>query len=389
MTRRIVAITGTRAEYGSMRPVFEAIARAPELALELVVTGMHLSPRFHASLAEIVADDYCPRHVVAAFPHDDSRLAMAHALGQGLREMADVLDRIHPDAVLVQGDRGEMLAAALAAAHLDIPVVHMSGGDVSGSIDDSIRKAVTSFAHVHLTTCPESSARVMAMGEAPERVFEVGEPALDVIRTLQPVPLGRLAEDFALDADRPFILASQHPVTTEANESGAQVRATLEALTAFGMQTVFTHPNTDAGYEAIVEALAQWQPRDFLRVVPHAGSARYISLMRHAAVMVGNSSSGILEAASFGLPVVNIGTRQNGRTRACNVIDAGYESAQIAAAIARALGDPAFRAGLAGCVNPYGDGHCAERTVDILSRLRLHAGFTAKWLPRTEPILDP
>lgn len=312
---------------------------------------------------------------------------MARALGDGVTGMAECMARLDPDLVLVQGDRGEMLAAAMAAAHLDIPVVHMSGGDRTGSIDDTIRNALTSFAHVHLTTCAASSARVIAMGEAPERVFEVGEPGLDVILKLEPLPWPALAGTLGLDPDRPVILATQHPVTTEADRAGAQIQETLEALAATGMTTVFTHPNTDAGCEAIVRALESWGERSFLRVIPHLGSLRYLSLMRHAAVLVGNSSSGIIEAPSFRLPVVNVGTRQHARTRAVNVIDVGYDRGEIRAAIERALHDAEFRRGVAVCVNPYGDGHCAQRTVEILDRLQLDPGFTAKWLPRSEPIV--
>jgi UDP-N-acetylglucosamine 2-epimerase (non-hydrolysing)/GDP/UDP-N,N'-diacetylbacillosamine 2-epimerase (hydrolysing) len=167
------------------------------------------------------------------------------------------------------------------------------------------------------------------------------------------------------------------------------VRATLTALSQAGLQTVFTYPNTDAGYEAIIDALLHFQPRDFLRVIPHLGSQRYLSLMRCAAVLVGNSSSGILEAASFRLPVVNVGSRQHARTRACNVIDVACDAQAIRTAIDRALNDRDFRAGLSECVNPYGDGHCAQRTVDIISRLRLDSTFTAKWLSRSVPIVDP
>ena len=389
MMRKVLAITGSRAEYGAMRPVLRAIAQSPALGLELIVTGMHLSPRFSASLAEIEADAWARMHRIAIFAADGSNLAMARTLGESVTAMADAMARIAPDLVLVQGDRGEMLAAASAAAHLDVPVVHMSGGDRTGSIDDAIRSAITSFAHVHLTTCAESSARVVAMGEQSARVFEVGEPNLDVILGMEPLPWAALAREIGLDRERSFILATQHPVTTEAARAGEQVTETLEALAATRMQAVFTYPNTDAGGEAIVRALDAWSDRPFLRVVPPAGSTRYLSLMRNAAVLVGNSSSGIIEAPSFKIPVVNIGTRQHGRTRACNVIDAGYDRRQIGAAIERALGDSDFRAALSRCVNPYGDGHCAERTVRILERLRLDDTFTSKWLPRSEPIVDP
>jgi GDP/UDP-N,N'-diacetylbacillosamine 2-epimerase (hydrolysing) len=294
--------------------------------------------------------------------------------------MADVLLEVRPDIVLVQGDRGEMLAAASAAAHLNVAVVHMSGGDRTGTIDDAIRNAITSFAHVHLSTCDESSARLRAMGESGARVFQVGEPALDVILALQPIPRDVLCAELGLDHDRPIVLATQHSVTDRADRAGEDVKEILGALTDLGLQTVFTYPNTDSGHEAIVDALQSWQPRSFLHVVPHLGQLRYLSLMREAAMLVGNSSSGILEAPSFAVPVVNVGTRQHRRTRACNVIDAVCDRRAIRVAMERALHDESFRAGLANCVNPYGDGRCAERTAVILGSLRLGEALTAKWL---------
>jgi GDP/UDP-N,N'-diacetylbacillosamine 2-epimerase (hydrolysing) len=388
MKRRVLAVTGSRAEYGAMRPVFRAIASSPALALDMLVTGMHLAPQFRASLAEIEADDFSSRHVVDVRAADGSGLEMARALGEGVQRMAEVVARTAPDVVLVQGDRGEMLAAAMAAAHLNVPVVHMSGGDHTGSIDDAIRNAITAFAHVHLTTCAQSSQRLLAMGEAAGRVFEVGEPALDVILALEPMPSDALAAELRMDLHRPFALATQHPVTTEADAGASQITETLEALAQLRLPTVFTYPNTDAGCEAMTAVLESWRGRDFLRVVPHLGSQRYLSLMRVAAVLVGNSSSGIIEASSFRLPVVNIGTRQHRRTRAANVIDAAYDRVAIRAAIERALGDSAFRAGLALCRNPYGDGTCAARTADILARLRITPTLTAKWLDRGEPVID-
>lgn len=390
MTKRLVfAVTGSRAEYGSMRPVFQAIAAAPELELQLLVTGMHLVPQFRRSLDEIEADAFGSLHRLPVFPEDGTGAAMARALGQAVIASTEVLQSVRPDIVLLQGDRGEMLAAAMAAAHLNVPVVHMSGGDRTGTIDDAIRNAITSFAHVHLTTCDESSERLHGMGESAARIMQVGEPTLDVILGMTPLSREILCTELDLDGERPVVLATQHSVTDEADKAGAQVRETLAAITALGMQTVFTYPNTDSGYEAIVEALETWQPRANLRVVPHLGQLRYLSLMREAAVVVGNSSSGILEAPSFAVPVVNVGTRQHRRTRANNVIDAMCDRTAIEAAIRRALHDPVFRAGLRDCRNPYGDGRCAERTCDILRRLRLGRALTAKWLDDGAALLDP
>lgn len=387
--RRVLAVTGSRAEYGSMRPVFGAIASSIDLELQMLVTGMHLAPQFRHSLDEIEADAFGVLHRMPVYPENGAGAAMARALGQSVIAATEVLRSVLPDIVLLQGDRGEMLAAAVGAAHLNIPIVHMSGGDRTGTIDDAVRNAITSFAHVHLTTCSESSERLRSMGESSARILQVGEPALDVILGLTPLSREVLCAELDLDSERPIVLATQHSVTDEASAAGAQVRETLAALTSLGMQTVFTYPNTDSGYEAIVEALESWQPRANLRVVPHLGQLRYLSLMREAAVVVGNSSSGILEAPSFAVPVVNIGTRQHRRTRANNVIDATCDRSAIEGAIRRALHDLDFRAGLRDCRNPYGDGRCAERTSDILRRLRLGHALTAKWLDDGAALLDP
>ena len=385
MRRRILAVTGSRAEYGSMRPVLRALGAHPLLDLELMVTGMHLAPQFAASRAEIESDALCPLHIVPA-GHEQSDMALA--LGAQIVAMARAMEGAAPEIVLVQGDRGEMLAAAIAAAHRNTVVAHMSGGDRTGSIDDSIRNAITSFAHLHLTTCSASSERLIARGEAPQRVFEVGEPALDAIRTLDALAPADLAAQFGLDLDRPLVLATQHPVTTEAAEAAAQVSATLRALEALGLQTVFTYPNTDTGGDAIAKVLEAWRGRDFLRLVPHLGQRAYLSLMKIAAVMVGNSSSGILEAASFRLPVVNIGTRQHGRLRAANVVEADYDSADIERKVVYALHDAAFRQSLRSVTNPYGDGDTARKTAELLARLHLSPALLAKWLAPPASFID-
>ncbi len=387
--RVVLAVTGSRAEYGAMRPVFRTIANSPSFELHLLVTGMHLAPQFSRSLDEIEADAFGTLHRLPVFPAEGTGAAMARSLGHAVVGTTGVLDDIRPDIVLLQGDRGEMLAAAMAAAHLNVPVVHMSGGDRTGTLDDAIRNAITSFAHVHLTTCDESSHRLGSMGESAARIFQVGEPTLDVILALVPIARETLCDELDLDAARPIVLATQHSVTDEAHKAGAQVLETLAALTALGLQTVFTYPNTDSGYEGIVEALASWQPRTDLRVVPHLGQLRYLSLMRQAAVVVGNSSSGILEAPSFAVPVVNVGTRQHRRTRADNVIDVPCDRLAIENAVRRALHDPEFRDRLSACRNPYGDGRCAERTCDILQRLRLGQRLTAKWLDDGSALIDP
>ncbi|MBL8836194.1 MAG: UDP-N-acetylglucosamine 2-epimerase (hydrolyzing) [Alphaproteobacteria bacterium] len=385
--RRILSITGTRADYGLMRPVHRAIAADGGLELHLVVTGMHLLPEFATSLAEVRAEAFGTLHEASMLLGEDSGKAMAQSLGLGLVAIAGIVQSVRPDVILLQGDRGEMLAGAIAGAHMNVPVVHMSGGDFSGSIDDSIRNSISKFAHFHLTTCEASTRRLLAMGEDAARIVEAGEPALDLLRTMTYMSRADLAAELALDAAMPIAVATLHPVTDEAALAAGQMTTTLEALADVGLQTVFTYPNADHGGRAMRDVLESWRGRPFLRIVANLGSHRYLSLLRQAAVLVGNSSSGILEAPSFKLPVVNIGSRQHGRLRASNVIDVGFDRAAIAAAMRAALDDPQFRTRLADCRNPYGDGHTAERTVDVLRRLALDPALTAKWRDGAGPFL--
>lgn len=385
--RRIVSITGTRADYGLMKPVHRAIAGHPQLDLHLIVTGMHLLPEFASSLAEVRADSLGTLHEASMILGEDSGKAMAQSLGMGVITIAEIVHRLQPNILLLAGDRSEMLASAIAAVHMNICTVHIGGGDRSGTIDDPVRNAISKLAHFHLSTCASSTQRLIEMGEARERIVEVGQPGLDVLRQMQFTSFAELAVEFTLAVDRPFVLATLHPVTDEAGRSAAQMAVTLEALAELGMPVVFTYPNSDAGGRAMREVLEAWRERPFLRVIANLGSQKYLSLMKNTSVVVGNSSSGILEAPSFAVPVVNIGTRQQSRLRAGNVIDVDFDKQAIIDAVRRALTDAKFRTGLAQCRNPYGDGHAAERILDVLLRLRLEPGLTAKWLPSAGPYL--
>ncbi len=390
MPRKVMGVTGTRSDYGLMSPVYKAIAAADDLALELIVTGMHLLPPFRSSLERVRSDAFGRLHHVSALLGEDTSQAMAQSFGLAVVGIAPVIAQASPDIVLLQGDRGEMLATAIAAAHMNVPVVHMSGGDRTGSIDDSIRHALSKFAHVHLTTCASSTRTLIALGEEQARIRTVGEPGLDAIRELEPVPAEEMARELDLDLSRPILLATLHPVTTEAHLARMQMAELLAALEALSIQTVFTYPNSDAGGREMTEVLESHRGRPFLRIVPNLGLRKYLSLLRMASVMVGNSSSGIFEAPSFRLPVVNLGTRQHGRLRAENVLDTGHGKDQIIAAVSTALRDPDFRARVHACTNPYGDGFAAPRTVEILRRLRLRPQLLTKWIPwdPAEPLLD-
>jgi UDP-N-acetylglucosamine 2-epimerase (non-hydrolysing)/GDP/UDP-N,N'-diacetylbacillosamine 2-epimerase (hydrolysing) len=363
-----------------MTPIFKKINQSSGLELDLIVTGMHLLPEFQCSLNQVVMDSFGKLHYAGMLLGEDNGKAMAQSVGLAVYGMAAVMETVGPDLILLQGDRDEMLAGAIAGAHMNIPVCHMSGGDYSGSIDDSIRNAISKFSHIHLTTCALSTQRLLAMGEKAGRIFEVGEPGLDVIKNMDYIPAAELAKEFHLDLNLPLVLATQHPVTTESDQAARQITQTLEALAELKLQTIFTYPNTDAGGREMVKVLQRYQDRDFIQIIPNLGSTKYLSLMRIASVLVGNSSSGILEAPSFKLPVVNIGTRQHGRLKACNIIDTGYSKAEIIAAIRLAVEDRSFGAVLQqNCINPYGDGTTAQKTIALLTRLKLSPALINKW----------
>jgi GDP/UDP-N,N'-diacetylbacillosamine 2-epimerase (hydrolysing) len=386
--RKILSITGTRSDYGLMTPVFARISRCSSLDFHLIVTGMHLLPEFQASLARVREDGFGRLYTVSMVLGEDSGKAMAQSLGIGLIGISAIMAEIKPDILLLQGDRGEMLAGAVAAGHMNIPIVHMSGGDASGSIDDSLRHAISKFSHFHLTTCTASSQRLLRLGEQANRIVQVGEPALDRIREMEFISPAELARQLDLDLDKPIILAAQHPVTTEVQDAGQQIAQTLAALAELKMQTVFTYPNSDAGGREMRKVLESYRAQPFIRISPHLGFETYLSLMKIAAMVVGNSSSGILEAPSFQVPVVNIGTRQHLRLRAANVLDVDYDKEKIKEAILFALENNAFREAARNCSNPYGDGHTAERTVMILQQLKLSPLLLAKWMNSSDAFLE-
>jgi GDP/UDP-N,N'-diacetylbacillosamine 2-epimerase (hydrolysing) len=387
VTRKIISITGTRADYGVMEPVHRGIAADPAFELHLIVTAMHFLPAFASSLAEVRNDRFGALHELETMTGADSGSEMVASVGRAVVGTAGILSETEPDIVLLQGDRGEMLAGAIAAAHMNVPAVHMSGGDVSGSVDDSVRNAISKLASFHLTNCAQSTERLAAMGESRSRIVEVGEPSLDQLLRMDSIPLETLAAELDLPAEGKFLIATLHPVTDEANRAAAQMQTLLDALESVGLCTVFTYPNADAGGNAMRDVLEASRGKAFLRIVANLGSRRYLSLLRHAAAVVGNSSSGFYDTPTLKVPAVNIGSRQTGRVRADNVIDADFDKTAIVKAIRFAIEDAGFRARLARCQNPYGDGRAAERTRDVLKRLVLGPALVAKWRNAPGPFL--
>ena len=364
-------VTGTRAEYGILKPVLKAIKTHPRLDLALIVTGMHLSKEFGYTIKEIRKDGFNIDAKVKTLHAEDTGAAMAKSVGKCIRKMTEVLERIKPDFLALLGDRSEMLAGAVAAFYMGILIAHIHGGEVSGSVDDSVRHAITRLAHIHFPATEGSANRIIKMGEDPSRIFIVGAPALDtVLNKRLPTP-AELSKKYSLDLSRPILLVLQHPVVTEADEATDQIKETLNAIVELEHQTILIYPNADAGGRMMIKIIKKYEKYPFIKSYKNIPYIDYLGLMKMVSVMVGNSSSGIIETPSFHLPVVNIGTRQKGRERSTNVIDVGYKEGKIVKAIKKALYDEKFKAKVKKCRSPYGDGNAGIRIAKILSKVEI------------------
>ncbi|KUO39230.1 MAG: UDP-N-acetyl glucosamine 2-epimerase [Hadesarchaea archaeon DG-33] len=309
---------------------------------------------------------------------EDTGAAMAKSIGKCIEKMTGALERIKPDFLVLLGDRAEMLAGAVAASYIGIPIAHLHGGEVSGDVYDSVRHAITKLAHLHFPATRGSAKRIIKMGEDTSRVFIVGAPSLDTILNEKLPRRAELSKKYALDFSKPVLLVLQHPVVTEADEAAHQIKETLEAVVELKHQTIIIYPNADAGGRRMIKIIKKYERYPFIKSFKSIPYSDYLGLMRVASVMVGNSSSGIIEAPSFHLPVVNIGTRQKGRERSTNVIDVRYNKREIAKVIKKALYDKRFRAKVKKCRNPYGDGKAGTRIAETLSKIKITLKSTQK-----------
>jgi UDP-hydrolysing UDP-N-acetyl-D-glucosamine 2-epimerase len=328
---------------------------------------MHLSPEFGLTVRIIEEDGFEIGDRVEMLVASDSPEAIAESMGQGTIGYAQSYARFRPDILLVLGDRFEMHAAVVAALPFNIPVAHIHGGELTeGAIDDALRHSITKMSHLHFVSTEEYRDRVVQMGEEPWRVVVSGAPSLDNLRSVEFLDSQALESKFGLDLKTPPLLVTYHPVTLEYEDAGSQVKELLAALDDCGMPVVFTQTNADTGGRAVGELIQEFvASHPQARMADNMGTQGYFSLMSLASAMIGNSSSGIIEAPSFRLPVVNIGARQHGRVRAANVIDVGYSREEVLAGIQKSQ-DQGFRQSLEDMENPYFQGNAAE---EIAKRL--------------------
>jgi UDP-hydrolysing UDP-N-acetyl-D-glucosamine 2-epimerase len=352
--RTVGIVTAGRSDYGIYRSLLRAVSADPELDLRLYVTGMHLAPEFGETVAAIEADGYPISERIETLLASDSPEAVAKAMGLGLLGFSQAFSRSRPDVLVVLGDRFEMYAAALAALPFGIPLAHIHGGEVSfGAIDDALRHSLTKLSHLHFVSTETYARRVVQLGEEPWRVTVSGAPALDSLEQQPRLSAEEIEKRFGISLMPPPVLITFHPVTLEHTQTEGQVAELLAALESAALPVIFTAPNADAAGRMVRAAIESYiAGHADARLVENFGQQAYFSILPMVAAMVGNSSSGLIEAASFGLPVVNIGNRQAGRIRGANVIDAGNGRAEILAAIQRALA-PEFRAAIRSVENPY------------------------------------
>lgn len=381
MMTKVAVVTGTRAEYGTLKPLLEEIKASEDCELKLVVTGMHLLQKYGSTINDIKEDGFKIDAKVQMYMGDEADLLYhGKALARGIESFTKVLLQIRPDVLAVFGDRLEPLASTLAAATLKIPIAHIHSGDKtdSGHIDEPIRHSITRFAHIHFAPTDGCVDRLIKMGEEPWRICKVGALNLDAIVNQQSLPKEELSAKLGLNPRDQIIVCIFHSVHLEKETAGQQMREIFNALKELKVQTVIIYPNNDAGSEDIITEIEKHRSSSFIKIFPTLPHTEYISLLKQAVVLIGNSSSGIIEAPSLKLPVVNIGLRNVGREHAENVIFVDTVKNDILKAIEIALHDENFRQKVKQCKNPWGDGKAAEKIVRVLSNIEIDTKLLRK-----------
>tara|TARA_B100001093_G_scaffold508968_1_gene572130 strand:- start:1201 stop:2358 length:1158 start_codon:yes stop_codon:yes gene_type:complete len=375
--KKILCITGTRADYPRIKSVLKEIDANQNLDLSLVVTGSHLLEEYGSTINEIKKDKFIIDAEVHMFDENyNTPKGMVKAVAKCIDGMSECLEKINPDLVLITVDRVETLASAVAVALMNFPIAHVQGGEVTGTIDESIRHAVTKLSHIHFPSTNDAATRIIKMGEDAKNVFTVGCPYIDIINSIKFKSKNDISKQYGLDKNKDFIIFTQHAVTTEFGSSLEQIKISIEALREFTDYLVIAfYSNTDMGGQEIISEINK--EKNFV-VIPNMDSADFLSLMNCAAVMVGNSSAAIREAPSFNLPAVNIGTRQNGRLRSLNILDVNHNIEEITNAIYKCLNDDDFKQEIKKHKNPYGDGNSAKKIVKIIEDIEINESLIQK-----------
>lgn len=369
LKKKVCVVTGTRAEYGLFYPLLKRMKKDDFFELQILVTGMHLSPEFGLTYQEIEEDGFLINEKVEMLLSSDTGVGVSKSIGLGIIGFADAFDRLKPDLVVLLGDRFETFAAAVSAFVAKIPIAHLYGGEVTeGVIDDAFRHSITKMSYLHFTSAEEYKKRVIQLGESPDRVFNVGALGLDNIKDMKPLSKKELESQLNFKFGEKTALVTYHPVTLENNNSEQQFKELLFILKGFkDLKIIFTRPNADTGGRIIINLIDEYVQKNSNKTMnfKSLGRLKYLSTLRYVDLVIGNSSSGIIEAPSFGIPTVNIGDRQKGRIKAESIIDCSQVKKDIRAAIKKALSDD-FKRVCKTVKNPYGDGKASEKIVSIL-----------------------
>lgn len=372
--KKILAVTGIRSEYFILQPIFEEIIKRKDLDLKVVVTGTHMSPVYGSTYKLIERDGYETVELETLIS-SDKLSGRSKSLGIQIMGLTDIVSMEEPDWLLVLGDREESIATATVGAYMNIPVAHVCGGDrVVGNIDDSVRHAVTKLAHLHFPTTKENGNRILKMGEEPWRVNVVGNPALDSIRKQPNLSYDFINEKLGtnLNEKEPFILLIKHPLSSEIEKAEEQMRITLEVVAELGIKTIITYPNSDIGSFDMINVIEEFVDKyAFIKAFKTLSRDIFVNLQRKAALLLGNSSSGILEAPFLKLPVINVGNRQKQRQHSENIIFVPHNKELIRSAIDKVLNDEDFKDICKDCSNPYGDGYAGERIAKIIAETEI------------------
>jgi GDP/UDP-N,N'-diacetylbacillosamine 2-epimerase (hydrolysing) len=376
LSKKIAVFTGNRAEYGLLHPVIRSLASDSSMETYLIISGSHLSDEFGMTVSEIDASSTkevkeIPLPIVKVNENEGMLLSFSAIINNGL----EILKKWEPDMIVLAGDRFETFAMAVTSFYMNIPIAHLFGGDLSqgGHLDDSARHSITKLAHLHFTTNEDSYKRVIALGEEKWRVFNVGSPVMDNVVKGDYSSPDEIARELELEIDKPIILFTQHPITTESELAYDQVKESLEAMKELGYQTIITYPCNDSGSKRIIEAIREYSGIPNFRIRKSLGRRLYLGCLKIVSCVVGNSSSGLIETPIFKVPAVNIGDRQAGRLKAENVIDVPCKREAITKAIRQTIEDYHFIAKARNCSNPYGEGGASKQILDVIKSTNINS----------------
>ena len=369
MKRKILLVTERRADYTKLRPILEKISKSKKLQYYLVVTGSHLLKEHGLTINDIKSDGFKITKTFSMFKkrRKDTGAEMTRSFGRAVMNLSNIIEKVKPDIILTGFDIGANFAAAIIGAHTNIVVAHVEGGEVTGTIDDSIRHATTKFAHIHFTSNQDASNRLIKMGEMPNYVFTVGNTSLDGIKKLKKISKHDLEKKYGLNLNKPLVIILQHTVTSELETIKENILQTIDAVKELNIQAIIIYGNADAGSQKITKVIKNLKIKQYM-TIPYQD---YIGLLKHASALVGNSSSGIIEAPFLHVPSINVGTRQDGRLRAESIIDVKYNKNEIKKAIKKAIEDKDFLKKVKSHKSLYGNGDSAKKIVKILEKIDL------------------